>query len=78
MEQWSPLTHFKIRLEESQSREITRWHEIRTQERETSRRGFYVLWRKRRMNEVLGRTDKESMQHVISSRRLDTAQWGLT
>lgn len=42
LEQWSSLTHIKRKLKESQSQEIAKWHEVKTQERETGRRGFYV------------------------------------
>ena len=59
LEQWSSLTHIKRKLKESQSQEIAKWHEVKTQERETGRRGFYVPWVKRRMNELLGRTVKK-------------------
>lgn len=36
----------------TQSQELTRWHEVKTQERESSRRGYCVPWVKRRINEV--------------------------
>lgn len=45
-------------MNESQSQEITRWHEVKTQERGTSRRGFDVPRVIKRINEVLGRTAK--------------------
>lgn len=41
-EHWSSLFHIKKELEESKSQELTRWNEVKTQERESSRRGFYV------------------------------------
>lgn len=59
-EHWSSLFHIKKELDESKSQELTRWHEVKTQERESSRRGFYVPWVKRRMNEILGNTAKKN------------------
>lgn len=40
LEQWSSLTYIKKRLTESHSQELAKWHETKTQKRETSRRGF--------------------------------------
>ncbi len=39
--------------------EITRWHERKIQEREPSRRGFYVPWTKPEINAVLGNAPKK-------------------
>ena len=59
LEQWSSLSHIKKKLNESKSQELARWHEIKTQERESSRRGFYVPWIKGKINGVLGNTSKK-------------------
>lgn len=59
MERWSSLTYVKKKLIESKSQELTRWPEIKSQERETSRRGFYIPRLKRGMNGVLGSTAKK-------------------
>ena len=59
MEQWSSLSHIKKKLNESKSQELDRWHEIKIQERESSRRGFYVPWIKGKINGVLGNTSKK-------------------
>lgn len=42
VERWGSLTHIKKRLIESHALELTRWHDVKIQERETSRRGFYI------------------------------------
>ena len=49
----------QIFIKSENKQEVTRWHEIKTQEREPSRRGFYVPWVKRKMSEVLGNTAKK-------------------
>ena len=58
-EQWSSLTHVKQKLIESQAQELTRWHETKRQEREISRRGFYIPRLEQGMSEVLGSTSKK-------------------
>lgn len=58
-EQWSSLTHVKRKLVESQAQELTRWHETKSQEREMSRRGFYIPRLEKGMSKVLGSTSKK-------------------
>ncbi len=41
------------------STETTKWHERKMQEREASRRGFYIPWTKAEINPVLGNTPKK-------------------
>ena len=67
-EQWSSLTNVKRKLVESQAQELTRWHETKRQEREISRRGFYIPRLEKGMSKVLGSTSK-NMPRVISSSR---------
>ena len=67
-EQWSTLTYVKQKLVESQAQELTRWHETKRQEREISRRGFYIPRLEQEMSKVLGSTSKK-MPRVISSSR---------
>ena len=59
VKQWSLLTYIKKQLTESYSQKLTKWHEIKTQEREMSRRGFYIRRREKGMSKVLGRTAKK-------------------
>lgn len=59
VERWSSLTYVKKKLIESKSQELTRWPEIKSQERETSRREFYIPRLKRGMSGVLGSTAKK-------------------
>ena len=40
-------------------KELTSWHERKTQERETSRHGFYIPWKKAEINPVLGKAPKK-------------------
>lgn len=63
MEQWSLLSHIKKKLNESKPKELVRWHEVQTQERESRRRGFYIPWVKGRMNDILGSTSKKYAPH---------------
>lgn len=58
VEQWSSLTYIKKKLIESHSPELTRWHEAKIQERETSRRGFYIPRVEKRMSKIPGGTAK--------------------
>ncbi len=75
-EQWSSLTHVKRKLVESQAQELTRWHETKSQEREISRRGFYIPRLEKGISKVLGSTSK-NMSRVSSSSKSDMAQLGL-
>ena len=69
VEQWSSLTHIERKLIESHSQELTRWHEVKIQEKETSRRGFYNPRVEKGMSKVLGHTAKKYplryLQHKV-------------
>ena len=41
-ERWSSLAYVKENLAQARSRKLTKWHETKIQEREVSRRGFYI------------------------------------
>lgn len=58
-ERWSSLAHIRENLAKVRSTEIARWHERKIQEREPSRRGFYVPWTKPEINSVLGNAPKK-------------------
>lgn len=59
VEQWNSLAHVKKELAESHSQKLTRWHEMKIQERETSRQGFYIPRVEKGMSKVLGSTAKK-------------------
>lgn len=42
VEQWSLLSHIKKKLNEPESKELVRWHEVQIQERESRRRELYI------------------------------------
>ena len=56
---WSSLAYIKKNLTQARSTELTKWHEVKVQEREVSRRGFYVPWTKVEINPVLGNAPKK-------------------
>lgn len=58
-ERGSSLAHIKKNLAQAQSAELARWHEIKIQEREVSRRGFYISRLEKGMSKVLGSTSKK-------------------
>lgn len=43
----------------SQAQELTEWHEVKSQEREVSRRGFYIPQLEKGMSRLLGSTSKK-------------------
>ena len=49
----------KKNLAQARSTELTNWHEMKMQEREVSRRGFYIPWTKAEINPVLGNAPKK-------------------
>lgn len=59
LERWSSLAYIKKNLITARSKEITKWHETKTQEREASRRGYYIPWTKSGLNPVLGNAPKK-------------------
>ena len=58
-ERWSSLAHIQQNLTKTRSEELTKWHEARTQERENSRRGYYLPWKKAGINSILANTSKK-------------------
>lgn len=58
-ESWSSLAFIKQNLTHVRSKELIRWHDKNIQERETSRRGFYVPWKKNNINPTLGNAPKK-------------------
>ena len=58
-ESWSSLAYIKKNVSQIRGKELTSWHERKTQERETSRHGFYIPWTKAEINPVLGKTPKK-------------------
>ena len=58
-ERWSSLAYIKKNLAKVRITEITKWHEKKIQEREVSRRGFYVPWTKAEIHPVLGNVAKK-------------------
>ena len=57
-EPWSSLAYIKKNLAQTRSTELTKWHEMKMQESEVSRRGFYIPWIKAEINPVLGNAPK--------------------
>lgn len=39
---WSSLAHVKAELKKTRSADLSTWSQLKTQEREASRRGFYI------------------------------------
>ena len=56
---WSSLTHIKTELKRTKLAELSAWHQVKTQERETSRRGFYISQAKCGINSTLGKAPKK-------------------
>ena len=59
VERWSLLAHIRRNLTEARSQELDKWHEVKTQERDISRRGYYVPWKKGGINPTVANTPKE-------------------
>ena len=47
------------------STELTKWHETKIEEREVSRRGFYIPWTKAEINSVLGKRPEKVCGTVL-------------
>ncbi len=58
-ERWSSLAHIKKNLAQVRSTELTKWHETKIEEREVSRRSFYIPWTKAEINSVLENAPKK-------------------
>ena len=63
-ESWSSLAYIKKNVSQIRGKELTSWHERKTQERETSRHGFYIPWTKAEINPVLGKAPKRKILRV--------------
>ena len=59
VERWSSLAHIRKKLTEARSQELAKWHEVKTQERDISRRGYYVPWTKGGINTTLANAPKK-------------------
>ena len=58
-EGWSSLTHIRKKLVQARSQELSKWHEVKIQERENSRRGYYTPWTKEGINPTLANAPKK-------------------
>lgn len=58
-ERWSSLAYVRKNVTEIRLKSIARWHETKTQERETSRRGYYVPRTKEGISLILGNSSKK-------------------
>ena len=56
VELWSSLAHVRKNLTEARSQELAKRHEVKTQERDIGRHGYYVLWTKEGINLTLANT----------------------
>ena len=56
---WSSLTHVKTELKRTRWAELSAWHQKKAQEREASRRGFYISQAKCGINSTLGEAPKK-------------------
>lgn len=65
-ERWSSLAHIQRNLKKARSEELTKWHEAKTQERENSRRGYYIPWKKAGINPTLANASKSTPHDTIS------------
>lgn len=54
IEQQSLLIYIKKQLTKLHSQELTKWYEIKTQEREMSRQGSYIPQREKKISKLLG------------------------
>lgn len=58
-ERWSSLAYIRINVYETRLRDLTKWHETETQDREASRRGYYVPRTKEGISWALGSASKK-------------------
>lgn len=59
VERWSSLAYIRKNITEARFQELAKWHEVKTQERDVSRRGYYVPWIKRGINPTLANAPKK-------------------
>ena len=58
-ERWSSLAYIRKNVTETRTRDLTKWHEMETQDREASRCGYYVLRTKGGISLALGSAPKK-------------------
>ena len=58
-ERWSSLAYIRRNMYEIRSRNLTKWHETETQDREATRRGYYVPRTKEGISMALGSASKK-------------------
>lgn len=58
-ESWSSFTYIKKNLVIAHSKEITKWHKTKTQERKASCYCYYVFWTKSNFSPILGNALKK-------------------
>ncbi len=58
-ERWSSLAYIRRNMYEIRARNITKWHETETQDREATRRGYYVPRIKEDISLALGSASKK-------------------
>lgn len=74
-ERWSSFAYIKENLAQARPRELAKWHEVKTQEREVSCRGFYIsLGQKLKSTRYL-ETPQKNTPYDTTSSRWNTAQW---
>lgn len=49
----------RLHVAQVRRRELAKWHKVNTQEREVSRRAFYILWTEAKINPILGNAQKK-------------------
>ena len=59
VERWSSLAHIRKNLTEARSQKLAKWHEVKREERDISRRGYYVPWTKGGINPTLANAPKK-------------------
>ena len=69
-ERWSSLAYIRRNVTEMRSKDTAKWHETETQNRETSRRGYYIPRTKEGISLILGNAPNVMSWHVIRSRDL--------
>lgn len=57
-ERWSSLAYIRKNVNEMHSKDVTKWRETETQDRETSRRGYYIPRTKGGICSILGSAPK--------------------
>ena len=58
-ERWGLLAYIQKNLVQARAQELTRWHELKIQERKNSRRDYYIPWKKEDINLTLANAPKK-------------------